>query len=202
MFTRVNINILGISELKWTGMEKFNSDGHYIYCGQKSLKWNGVSLTTKKIVWNAVSSVQVLSQARIFVTPWTVACQASLAITNSRNLAKLMSIESVMPSNHLILCSPLLLLLSIFPRIREIILPLSQFILSSGRNIGVSALASVLPMNIQDWFLLGLTILISLQSKGLLRIFSNTTVQKHQFFIVQLSSQSNSHIHIWLLEKP
>ena len=73
--------------------------------------------------------------------------------------------------------------------------PRSQFFTSGGRSIGASALASVLPMNIQDWFPLGLTGLISLQSKGLLRVFSNTTVQNHQFFSPQLSLWSNSHIH-------
>ena len=80
--------------------------------------------------------------------------------------------------------------------------PMSQFFTSGGQSIGVSALASVLPMNIQDWFPLGLTGLISLLSKGLSKIFSNTTIQKHQFLGAQLSSQSNSHIHAWLLEKP
>ena len=78
----------------------------------------------------------------------------------------------------------------------------SNFFTSGGQTIGVSASASVLPMNIQDWFPLGWTGWISLQSKGLSRVFSNTTVQKHQFFGAQLSSQSNSHIHTWLLEKP
>ena len=78
---------------------------------------------------------------------------------------------------------------------------MSQFSASGGQNIGVSALASVLPMNIQDWFPLGWTGWISLQSKGLSRIFSNTGVQKHQFFGPQLSLWSNSHIHTWLLEK-
>ena len=79
--------------------------------------------------------------------------------------------------------------------------PVSQFITSGGQSFGASASASVLPMNIQDWFPLGWTGLI-LQSKGLSRDFSNNTVQKHQFFGAQLSSQSNSHIHTWLLEKP
>ena len=79
--------------------------------------------------------------------------------------------------------------------------PVSQFLASGGQSIRVSALASVLPMNIQDWFPLGLTGLISLQPKGLSRVFSNTTVQKHQFFSTQLSLWSNSHIHTWLLEK-
>ena len=80
--------------------------------------------------------------------------------------------------------------------------PMSQFFTSGGQGIGVSASAWVLPMNIQDWFPLGWTGWISLQSKGLSRVFSNTTVQKHQFFGAQLSSQSNSPIHTWPLEKP
>ena len=80
--------------------------------------------------------------------------------------------------------------------------PMSQFFTSGGQSIGVSASASILPMNIQDWFPLGWTCLTSLQSKGLSRVFSNTTVQKNQFFSTQLSLQSNSHIHTWLLEKP
>ena len=111
---------------------------------------------------------------------------------------QLMSIESMMPSNHLFLCHPLLLLPPIFPSIR--VFPMSQFFASGSQSIGVSA--SVFPVNIQDWFPLGLTGLISLQSKGLSRLFSNTTVQKHQFFGAQLSLYSNYHIHTRLLEKP
>ena len=80
--------------------------------------------------------------------------------------------------------------------------PINQFFASCGQSIGVSASTSVLPMHFQDWFPLGWTGWISLQSKGLSRVFFNTTVQKHQFFSTQLSSQSNSHIHTWLLEKP
>ena len=80
--------------------------------------------------------------------------------------------------------------------------PMSQFFTSGGQSTGVSTSASVLLMNIQDWFSLGLTGWISLQSKGLSRVYSNTTVQKHQFFGIQLSSWSNSHIHTWPLEKP
>ena len=93
--------------------------------------------------------------------------------------------RSVMPSNHLILCFPLLLLPSIFPSIRSF--PMSQFFASGGQSIGVSASASVLPMNIQDWFPWGWTGWISLQSMGLSRVFPKTTVQKHQFFGFQLS---------------
>ena len=80
--------------------------------------------------------------------------------------------------------------------------PMSQLFVWGGQSTGVSALASYLPMNTQDWSPLGWTGWISLQSKGLSRVFSNTTVQKHQFFSAQLSSQSNSHIHTWPLEKP
>ena len=129
------------------------------------------------------SSVQLLSRVRLFVTPWTAACQASLFITNTWSLLKLMSIELVMPSNNLNLCHPLLLLPLIFPSIRGF---------SDGSVLhirwpkdGASASASALPMNIQDWFPLGLTGFISLQSKGLSRVFSNTTVHKHQFFGTQ-----------------
>ena len=123
-----------------------------------------------------VSSVQSLSCVQLFATPWTAACQASLSITTSWSLLKLMSIGSVMPSNHLILCHPLLLPPSFFPSIRSF--PMCQFFASGGHSIGVSASASVLPMNSQDWFPLGLTGLISLQSKRLSRVFSNTTVHR------------------------
>ena len=144
-------------------------------------------------------SVQLLSHVWLFVTPWTAACQASLSITNSRSLLKLMSIELVMPSNHLILCHPLLLLLQSFPA--SMSFQMSQLFTSGGQNIGVSASTSVLPINIQDWFPLGWTGWISFRAKGFSRVFSNTTVQKHQFFSAQLSLESNSHIHTWLLEK-
>ena len=100
------------------------------------------------------SSVHLFSRVRLFATPWTAACQASLSFTNSWSLLKLMSIKSVMPLNHLILCRSLLLLPSIFPSIR--VIPTSQFFTSGGQSIGASALASVLPVNIQDWFTLGL----------------------------------------------
>ena len=111
-----------------------------------------------------------------------------------------MSIESVIPSNHLILCRPLLLLPSIFPSIR--VFSNQSFFASAGKSNGASASESVTPMNIQNWFPLGCTGWISLQSKRLSRVFFNTTVQKHQFFSAQLSLWSNSHIHTWLLEKP
>ena len=130
-------------------------------------------------------------------------CQASLSFAISWNLLKLMSIELVMPSNHLLLCYPILLLSLIFPSIRsQSSFPVSQFSTSGGQRIAVSALVSVLPMNSQGWFPLGLTDLISLLSKGLSRVFSSPTIQKHQFFGTLLSLWSNSHIHTWLLEKP
>ena len=146
------------------------------------------------------SSVQLLSRFWFFATPWTAALQAFLYITNSQSILKYTSIKSVMPSNQIILCHPLLLLPSIFPRIR--VFSMSQFFASSGQSIWASASASVLPKNIQDWFPLEWFSWISLQSKGLSRVFSNTTVQKHQFCGAQLSLQSNSHIHTWLLGRP
>ena len=148
-----------------------------------------------------LSSVQSFSHVQLFATPWTAARQASLSLTKSWSLLKLMCIELVMPSNHLICCYPFLLLPSIFPTIRvfsnESVLHIRS---SGGQSIGASA--SALPMNIHGWFPLGLTDLFSLKSKGLSRVFSNITVQKHWFFSVQLSLWSNSHIHTWLLGKP
>ena len=132
-----------------------------------------------------LSSVQLLSRVQLFVTPWTTARQASLSITNSRSLPKLMSIELAIPSNHLILCHPLLLLPSVFPSAGSFLM--SQLFISGGQSIGATASTSILPMNILDWFPLGWTGLTSLQSKGLSSVFSNTTVQKHQFFSGQLS---------------
>ena len=139
----------------------------------------------------AISSVQLLSRNRLFATPWTAAHQASPSITNFQSLLKLMSTESMMPSNHLILCRPLLLSLQSFPA--SVSFQMSQLFTSGSQSIGASASASVFPINIQGWFPLGLTGLISLQSKGLSRVFSNTTVQKHHLFGVQLSLWSNSH---------
>ena len=148
----------------------------------------------------AFSSVQLLSRIRLFATPWITAWQASLSITNSWSPPKPMSIKSVMPFSHLILCLLLLLLPPILPSIR--VFSNSQHFTSGGQSIRVSASASVLPMNTQDWSPSGWTGWISLPSKGLSRVFSNTTVQKHQFFGAQLSSPSNSHIHTRLMEKP
>ena len=113
-----------------------------------------------------------------FVIQWTAACQASLSITNSQSLLKLMSIKSVMPSNHLTLCHALLLLPSLSQH--QGLFKWASFSYQVAKVLRVSASASILPMNIQDWFpLVGW---ISLQSKGPSRVFFNTTVQKHQFF--------------------
>ena len=133
------------------------------------------------------SSVQSLSHVQLFATPWTTARQASLSITNAQSLLKLMSVEAVMPSSHLILCRPYLLLPSIFPSI-QVFSPLCmrwpQY-WSFRFNISPSNEHPGLISFRMDW----------LVSKGLSRVFSNTTVQKPQFFGTQLSSQSNSHIH-------
>ena len=150
-----------------------------------------------------------------FATPWIAARQASLSITNYQSLPKSMSIESVMPPNHLILCHPVQSFiqpsyplssplssscLKSFPASGSF--QMSQLFAWGGQSIGVSASTSVLPMNTQDSSPLGWTGWMSLQSKGLSRVFSNTTVQRHQFFSTQLSSQSNTHIHTWPLAKP
>ena len=142
--------------------------------------------------------VQLLSCVWLFVTPWTTAHQASLSLTISRSLLKLMSIESVMSSKHLVLCIPFSSCLQSFPASGSF--PMSWLFTSGGQSIGASA--SVLPMNIQDWFPLGLTGLISLLSKGLSRVFSSITVQRcHTFFFHTLPFLlSSSNISTWLLE--
>ena len=140
------------------------------------------------------------SCVQLFVTPWIAARQASLPITSSWSSLKLMSIELVMPSSHLIFCRPLLLLPPIPPSIRvfsnESILCMrwSKHLSFSFSIILSKEHPGLISIEWSGW--------ISLQSKGLSRVFSNTTVQKHQFFGAQLSSQSNSHIHTWPLEKP
>ena len=142
------------------------------------------------------STVQSLSHAWLFATPRTSARQVSLSITNSQILLKLMSIESLMAFKHLIVCHPLLLLPSIFPSIRVFS---NESVLLIGWPKNWSFSFSISSSN-QDWFLLGLTGLISLQFKALSRVFSNTTVQKHQFFGAQISLWSTSHTHTRLLE--
>ena len=145
------------------------------------------------------SSFQSLSCVQLLATPWIAAHQASLSITNSRSSLRFTSIESVMPSSHLILCHPLLLLRSVFPSIR-VFSNESALCIRWPPSIGVSALASVLPMNTQDWSPLG-WLVVSPCSPRDSRVSSNTTVQNHQFFGTQPSSRSNSHLCTWLLEK-
>ena len=138
----------------------------------------------RKKSFRLLSSVQSFSHVWLFETPWTAACQASLSITSFQSLLKLMSIELVMPSNHLILCHLLFLPPSIFPSIRIFS---NESVLHIRWPKYWSFSFSISPSNdIQDWFSLGLTGLISLQSNGLSRVFSNTTVQRHQFFGAQL----------------
>ena len=141
----------------------------------------------------------LLSHVQLFATPWTAARQASLSFTISQSVLKLMSIESVMSFNHHILCRPLLLLPSIFPSIRVFFKESVIYIRwpkywSFSFSISPSnEYSGLIPLGWIGW--------IILQSMGLSRVFSNTTVQKHQFFSVQLSLWPNSHIHTWLLEK-
>ena len=146
---------------------------------------------------SSIVVVQSPSCIWLFTTPWTAALQASRSLTISQSLPKFMSNELVMPSNHCILCHPLLL--QSFPASGSF--PISQLFASGGQSIGASASASVLPINIQGWFPLGWTGLISLQSKGVSRDFSSTTVWKYQFFGALPSLWSSSHTCIWLLEK-
>ena len=133
------------------------------------------------------------------VTPWIAAHQASLSITNSWSSLTLVHPvgDAIQPSHPLSSPFPPALNPS-----QHQCFPVSQFFEWGGQSTGVSALASFLPKNTQGWFTLEWTGWISLQSKGLSRVFSNTTVQKHQFFSAQLSSQSNAHIHTCPLEKP
>ena len=133
----------------------------------------------RKLHFGHIDSVQSFSHIQLFATPWTAAHQASLSITNFWSLFKLMSTELVMPSNYVILFTPFSSCLQSFPALG--CFPMSRF-KSGGQIIGASASASVLPINIQDWFPLGLTGFISLLPKRLPRIFSNTTIQKHQYF--------------------
>ena len=145
---------------------------------------------------NMISSLQSLSCVRLSATPWTAARQASLSITNSQSLLKLLSIKSVMPFNHLILWCPLLLLPSIFPTIR--VFQVSQLFASGGQSIGVSASASVLPMNIRVDFLYDwLVYLLAAQGtlKSLLQHHSSkaSILQLSAFFTVQLSQSIHDH---------
>ena len=139
------------------------------------------------------SSVQSLSRVRLSATPWIAACQASLSINNAWSSLRLVSIESVMPSSHVILCRPLLFLPPIPPSIR--VFPNESTLAWGGQSTRISALASFLPKNTQGWSPSERTGWISLQSKALSRVFFNTTVQKHQCFGSWPSLWSNSPVH-------
>ena len=158
-----------------------------------SLKYFAIISRVKQsiVCKHQFSSVQLLSSVQLFVTPWTAACQASLSITYSQSLPKLMSIESVMPSNHLILCCPLFLLPSIFPNIRvfsnesALHIRWPKYWRFSFNILGI-------PVNTQDWSPLGWTGWMSLQSKGLSRVLQHhsskaSILRPSAFFIVQLS---------------
>ena len=156
----------------------------------------------RRILVFSVQFSLVTQSCLTLVTPWTAARQSSQSITNSRTPFKLMSIVPVLPSNHLILCHPLLIPPSIFPSI-NVFSKKSVLCIRWPKDWSFSfSIASVVPMNIQDRFPLWWTHWISLLSRGLSEVYSNTAVQKHQFFSAQVSSQSNSHIHTWPLEKP
>ena len=139
----------------------------------------------KNTVLESVQFSSVAQSCPTLCDPMDCSTPGSLSITNSRSLLKLMSIELVMPSNRLILCRPF----SSCPQSLSASgsFPMSRLFAWGGQSIGVSASASILPMNTQDWSPLGWTGWISLQSKGLSRVFSSNTVQKHQFFSTQLS---------------
>ena len=154
----------------------------------------------KHIVLPLPRSDQSLSRVRLFATTWIAARQASLSITNSRSSLRLTSIESVMPSSHLILCHPLLLLPPNPPSIR--VFSNESTLCMRWPKYWSFSFSIILPKKSQDWSPSEWTGWISLQSKGLWRVFANTTVQKHQFFGAQPWSQSNSHIHTWPQEKP
>ena len=148
------------------------------------------------ILWNCytrfnVVAIQLLSPVWLFVTPWAAAQQASLSFTISLSLLKLMSIDAIQPSHPLSPPAPPALSLAQ----HQESFPMSWLFVSGDQGIGASTSASVLPMNIQGWFPLGWTTLISLLSKELPRIFSITAIQKHQFFGTQPSLWSSSHMH-------
>ena len=174
------LNNINYSFLWWT-FSVFLAWGCYnFYEDFSTYFWQNFVLISLRDI---LAVVQSLIHLWLFVTAWTAACQASVSFTISQSLLKFMFIESLMLSNHLIPCRPFFFCLQFFPASDSF--SMSRLFASSGQIIGASA--SVLPMNIKDWFPLGWTGWISLQSKGLSRVFSNTTVKKHQFFCAQLS---------------
>ena len=163
--------------------------------------WRGILKDLDWSVWEVVLVFLLFSHSVVCDSSWHWLQHARLFClsVSPRVCSNSCPLKLAEPSNHLILCYPLFLLPSIFPSIR--VFSNESVFTSGGWSIGASASASVLPINIQGWFPLGLTGLNSLLPKGLARIFSSTTVQKHQFFGVQPSLVSNSDICKWLLEK-
>ena len=141
--------------------------------------------------------VQSCSCVQLFVTPWTAGCQASLSLTISQVHVHCIG-DAIQPSHPLMPSSPSALHLSQ----HQGLFPMNCLCTSDDQTTGASASASVLPMNIQGWSPLRLTSLISLLSKGLLGVFSNTTVQRHQLFGILPSVRSSSHNHMWPLGRP
>ena len=158
-----------------------------------SLQFSRVQSQYNSVDWVELSCVQ------LFVTHWTAAHQASMSATNTQSLFKLMSMSWWCHPTISLSVVPFSSCPQSFPALGSF--QISHFFALGGQSIGVSASASVHPMNIQDWFTLGLTGWISLQSNGLSRVFSNTIVQKYQFFGAQPSLWSKSNICTWLLEK-
>ena len=185
-----------IAQLLWKTVLEFLTKLNILLPYTPAITLLGIFLNELKILFIVVQS---LSHVWLFVTPWTAARQVPLFFDISQSFLQFLSIELVMLSisSYAALLS---LCLQSFSASRSF--PVSQLFASDGQSIGTSALAPVLPMNIQGWFPLGLTGLISLQSKGLSRVFSSTTIWKHQFFGAQPSLWSNCHIFTWLLEKP
>ena len=180
----------------WDDMIASPTQWTWVWAGSRSWWWTGMAgvlqpMGLQRHDWGTELNYDkrpccfLIRHVQLFTMPWTAACQAQLSFTISQSLLKFMSIESVVLSNHLIFCRPLSFCLQSFPASGSF--QMSQFFASGGQSIGVSASTSVLPMNTQNWSPLGWTGWISLQSKGLSRVFSNATVQKHQFFSTQLS---------------
>ena len=205
-------NTQGWSPSEWTGWISLQSKGlsrvfsnttvqkHHFFSAQLSL-WSKSHIYTW-LLEKSIAVVQSLRHVWLFVTPWTATRQASLSFTINWSLLKLMSTELVMPSDHLILCHPLLLLPSIFPSIsvrsNESVLCIrwpKYWSFSFSFSISPTNEYSGLISFRMDWFDL-------LAIQGTLKRVFNTIIEKHQFFGTQLSLSSNSHIHTWLLEKP
>ena len=180
------------------GQKKNQRNDHYESGEENWLQLSGMHIYS-------FVSVQALSHVRLFVTPWTTA-MPGLPVHRQlyRQLPEFTQThvywvsDAIQPSHPLSSPSPLTVNLSQ----HQGFFPMSQFFASGGRSIGVSASTSVPSMNIQDWFPLRWTGQNSLHANRLSRVFSNTTVQRHQIFGAQLSLQSSSHIHTWLLDKP